>query len=194
MDLTPVKLPGLQPMWTLAIHAAHALDLGRKCLLQGRLHKVRTFQCFQAFVLTRIYIFKDMATFVQISGHFSKAWEERYCCLMPGALLLYFDSPDDPNPKGVIPLSRDSVIERSGEHLGQKHVLTIKPNPTDPAARIIHLAADSEDEAREWTETMFKCSVAAAVVEQNERAAHEVSAKLVSRTLRCDPFWGYCQL
>ena len=150
MELTPVKIPGLQPLWSVALYAAHAHDLGRRCLLQGRMHKV--------------------------SGHFSKSWEERYFCLLPGSLLFYFDSPDDPNPKGIIVMSRDSVVEAE-ELMGKKHGLIIKPNPTDPTSRHVQLACDSEDEAREWTEALFKASMGAWLQEQSERATSEAEEK-----------------
>lgn len=66
----------------------------------------------------------------KVSGHFSKSWEERYFCLMPGSLLFCelgtacdrqvtcihlalvdFDSPEDPQPKGIVIMNRDSVVE-----------------------------------------------------------------------------------
>ena len=153
MELTPVKIPGiakLTSVWSLNLFSPHAHDLGRRCLFQGRMHKV--------------------------SGHFSKTWEERYFCLMPGSLLFYFDSPEDSTPKGIVVMNRDSVVE-STELMGQRHALVLKPNPTDPASRHIQLACDTEDEAREWTEALFKAAQGAWLQEQSERSAREAEER-----------------
>jgi hypothetical protein len=125
-----------------------------------------------------------------VSGHFTKAWEDRYFCLLPGALLFYFDTPEDAAPKGVIALSRDSVVEQA-EFLGKKHVLVIKPNPTDPAARQVHLACDSDDETRQWTEALFKCSMGAWLQEQ-VRACVFVCVCVRARARTPAPACGVC--
>ena len=152
MELTPVKIPGLQPLWSVTLYSPHAHDLSRRCLLKGRLQKV--------------------------AGHFSKAWEERYFCLMPGSLLFYFDSPEDTAPKGIIVMNRDSVIEEA-EYMGKKNALVIKPNPTDPAARHVQLACESEDESREWHVALLNASRGAWLQEQTERITRENAEKLV---------------
>lgn len=61
--------------------------------------------------------------------------------------------------------------------MGKKHALIIKPNPTDPAARHMQLACESEDEAREWTEALFKASMGAWLQEQSEKDARDAAER-----------------
>lgn len=159
MEFTPIKLGlGLGgSMWSVGLHApAQALPraLGSPLALATHMHK--------------------------LSGHFVKAWEQRFCVLLPTTLLLYFETPEDSEPKGIIVLGSDTVCERVGTRDGRDHVCTLTLSATDASSRVLTLAADSEDEARSWCETIYRSRWD---VQQHERAALERSLSRASSDL-----------
>lgn len=130
MELVPKKITGLGTFWTASLHGKKARDLVPQSLIASSLYKQ--------------------------SGFLAKGWERRFVLLLPMQVLCYFADEDDSDPRGVLLLSPESTVEQApSELLGKNNAFSIRPNPTEDAARVLHLAADSPDEARAWCEAMF---------------------------------------
>lgn len=128
MELKSTKL-GLVNYWTPTLHGKKAQDLVPQSLIASYLHKE--------------------------SGFYSKTWERRFVLLMPTQLLLYFESPEDTEPRGMVLLSQDSTLDQIGDLHGRHNAFAIHAVPTEDAARVLHLSADSPDESRAWCEALF---------------------------------------
>lgn len=130
MELLPKKITGLGTFWTASLHGKKARDLVPQSLIASSLYKQ--------------------------SGFLAKGWERRFVLLLPMQVLCYFADEDDSDPRGVLLLSPESTVEQAADELlGKSNAFSIRANPTEDAARVLHLAADSPDEARAWCEAMF---------------------------------------
>jgi hypothetical protein len=155
MELKSTKL-GLVNYWTPTLHGKKAQDLVPQSLIASYLHKE--------------------------SGFYSKTWERRFVLLMPTQLLLYFESPEDTEPRGMVLLSQDSTLDQIGDLHGRHNAFAIHAVPTEDAARVLHLSADSPDESRAWCEALFtnRADVLraekSALLESKAKAATQIAA------------------
>ena len=57
----------------------------------------------------------------------------------------------------ALPLASNAALSFPipAEHHGEKHVLAVKPHPTDASARVWYLTAESQSEAQEWQKALL---------------------------------------
>ena len=86
-------------------------------------------------------------------------WRDCFSVLVPACLLLSFDKPEDPAPRSIAVLTRDSSVEvgadaPAGSSL-PRHVVTIRPDPATSGAAL-QLACSSTHEQRDWAEAVIR--------------------------------------
>ena len=84
MEFVPHHLPGLGMVYGVRLVEGRARDLVKSSLLASTLKKR--------------------------SGALVKSWESRFCVLLPTQLLLYFESSEDTQPKGMVALHADTAV------------------------------------------------------------------------------------
>jgi PH domain len=132
MELIPQVIPGFGHLYRISLHGKKARDLAPNALIASHLFKV--------------------------SGALVRSWEKRFVVLLPTQVLLYFESPEDVEPRGIFCLDRDSAVNSLGIKDGRS-AFEVRPLPTIPSARSLQFAADTPEEETEWREALFSTRV-----------------------------------
>lgn len=99
---------------------------------------------------------QQSSTMMKRSGNFMKGWEERYVVLLQTTLLLYFESPDDTEPRGLLSVTRDSIVSMMDKYEDRPHVLKVEVRPTTAKdSRILYLAAPDAGAATDWCKALY---------------------------------------
>jgi hypothetical protein len=89
--------------------------------------------------------------------HVGEAWQPRFVAATNLTAIFYWSDHDSTYPKGVIPLFRDTTVEFLPRYEGQKNVVIVRPIPSDPSHRVVHLSFATEAQGRLMAQRLAEC-------------------------------------